>query len=81
MGTPHCKDENMALWQRSLFILKAQLRSVSDKCLNTADIAMLANVCRLFESIDLQCPILSVFETRVTKISRRLRAPKKIIVG
>jgi hypothetical protein len=70
LSTPHNTLDTTNAWQRAVSILRSNLRVDPEKLMTSEDATLLANVSYRFEQMDLACPILSVFETKPTKVHR-----------
>ncbi len=73
-GTPHSRSEDPKFWYNAATILKYNSR-VRGKDVITLDIAnVLAEACRSFETAFDRIPVLSVYETQVTRVSRHVKS-------
>jgi hypothetical protein len=68
LGTPHLTSENDSRWENWRFILKANRKEISKDSLRASDTSSLAETCQRFQDLNLQVPILTVYETLETKI-------------
>lgn len=79
-GTPHSRSDNPQFWYNAATILKYNLK-VRGKDAITLDIAnMLAEACRSFETAFDRIPVLSVYETQPTRVSRHVKS-KEVLVS
>jgi hypothetical protein len=79
-GTPHSRSDNPQFWFNTATILKYNSR-VRGKDAITTDIAnVLAEACRTFETAFDRIPVLSVYETQATRVSRHVKS-KGVLVS
>jgi hypothetical protein len=68
LGVPHLTTINDERWDIWRTILRLCLNNVSKSGLQGHDIQLLTSVCQNFDGLNIQIPILSVYETIPTKI-------------
>ena len=72
LGTPHTTSDDDKSWEKWRWILKAGRKDIPKQSQTDDDIKMLSELCRNFENLNLQIPVLSVFETEPTKVRDNL---------
>jgi hypothetical protein len=72
LGTPHMTSQGDEKWENCRLILKSNRKDVPKQCLSADDISKLASVCQQFEDVNLQVPVLSVYEATETKVRENL---------
>jgi hypothetical protein len=68
LGTPHLTFIDDDRWEKWRLLLKLNYKDVPKKILQPRDIQLLASVCDDFDGLNIQIPILSVYENIPTKI-------------
>lgn len=68
LGTPHLTTVDDDRWDVWRSILKLCANDVPKNSLQGQDIQLLSNICENFNRLNIQIPILSVYETVPTKI-------------
>lgn len=68
MGTPHSKSDSEVVWRNVSMIPKANLKKFSKQPLNHEEMSMLGGISRQFEAIEPPIRLLSIYETRSTRI-------------
>jgi len=68
LGTPHTTSKDDKRWENWKWILKLTRKDISKQSQTDADINMLVEVCQNFERMNLQIPVLSVFEAKQTRV-------------
>ena len=79
LGTPHSSKDKGSRWQTVGKVVPSL--SKKQRSLSTSDIASLTNSSRQFEQAAVEVPILSVYETKETKVKTGLVTSKKILVS
>ncbi|KAL8305078.1 hypothetical protein RB598_003018 [Gaeumannomyces tritici] len=75
LGTPHSGTESRDKWQNATVML-----SKKSKRLSSDDLTRLSKSSLLFEQAAVTVPILSVYETKETKVKSRLWITKKTLI-
>lgn len=66
-------------WKNCTLILKSISRFGPKATLTHDDSSHLADVCRRFDHIHIQTPIISVYETQETKLRQGLKTKKLVV--
>lgn len=72
LRTPYTTSKDDKRWENWKWILKLTRKDISKQSQFDADINMLMKVCRHFEQLNLQIPVLSVCEAKQTKVREGL---------
>lgn len=78
LGTPHSREEDETQWQKAGMTMPAI--SKRKRSISSDDVAQLANSSKLFEQTPVKVPILSIHETKETKVKTGFVASKKTLV-
>jgi hypothetical protein len=78
LGTPHLTEENNTKWQNAGMAMPALTKK--KRSLSSGDIASLANSSAEFERAAVKVPILSVHETKKTRVKTGLITSRKTLV-
>jgi hypothetical protein len=82
MGVPHPTFEKQHEWPKMSLLLKSTTklgRKEIDR--HAQHVHAVARVSQLFESSNIEIPILSIWETKATKINSKFLSSKREIVG
>lgn len=70
LGCPHLTQKNDNRWANWKLILKSSRKDISKNTLSQKDIEQLVLICRHFEQLDIELPVLSVFQSPATGTRR-----------
>lgn len=72
MGTPHTISLEDRCWENWKWILKSTRKDIPKQSLSEDDIKALSEVCHHFQKLELQIPVLSVYEANKSKVRDNL---------
>ncbi|KAH6635094.1 P-loop containing nucleoside triphosphate hydrolase protein [Chaetomium sp. MPI-SDFR-AT-0129] len=68
LGAPHLTSTDDTRWENWRSLLRLYRKELPKTALRPQDVEILAQLCQQFSNLDLQIPILSVYETLTTKL-------------